>query len=163
MNIRARMFFLTVVSALTYSACASAAIFEMQHLTPDATTPASKINPLGSSKSVLHQAASISYRGDLLFPSVKFALARPEDLLWAAIGEANLFGTQFSPPDADPTLYLVGTEHLLVQNTGHGSASRAPTDSTAPETWAVILIGAGLIWSQLRRKTRHSAIRFTAP
>jgi len=110
-----------------------------------------------------YRAMSIDRVSNLKFLSGKLGPAKPEDLLWVAIGDANLVALQTLPPGADTSLNLVDAEPLLVQKPRHGNAVHAPAEGTAPEFWAVILIGAGLIWSQLRRKTRHSAIRFTAP
>jgi len=163
MTKRAGMFFFAVVSALTYCACASAAIFEVQHLAPGTITPAPKIHLLDSRKKAPYRTASIDHGSELPFLSGKFTLARPEDFLWTAIGEANLFGLQFSPPDTDTALYLVGTEHLVNQKARHPGTVSAPAEGTKPEIWALMLIGAGLIWSQLRRKSRPSPIRFTIP
>jgi hypothetical protein len=159
---QAETFFSAAMAVLMYSCSASAAIFEMQHTSLGASTPAS-LHPLGSGMKDPYQTVSIDQAGKLLFPSLKAGIARSEDLLWVAIGEAGLFRLQASPPNGDAALYLFKAERVLVQNTGHGAARHAPKESTAPEIWAVILIGAGLIWSQLRRKTRHSAIWFTAP
>jgi hypothetical protein len=158
-----KTFLLPIMTVMIYSSYGSAAIFEVQHLVTSTTAPATRLHAIGSQAGRLSQAASIDRGSDWQFPSGKLGLAKPEDLLWVEIGDTSLSGLQHSLSNADTALYSIETKHFLAQTMGHGSAVRAPTEGTAPEIWAVILIGAGLILSQLRRKSLHGAIRFTAP
>jgi hypothetical protein len=158
---QAEIFLLAVMTVLICSSSAPAAIFEMQHALPGADTATTRFRLPGGMEG-LYKTASIDRAGEVQFPSLKTGIARSEDLLWVAIGDAGLLGLRASPLDADTAWYLFDADRLFVQNAGLDNAGSAPKESTARETWAVILVGAGLIWFQLRRKTRHSAIRFTA-
>ena len=159
---QAESFLLAVMTMLICSSSAPAAIFEMQHALPGAETPTTRLRLPGGGMEGIYKTASIDRAGELRFPSLKTGIARSEDLLWVAIGDAGLLGLRASPLGGDTGWNLFETERLVVPNAGPGNAGSTPKESTAREIWAVILVGAGLIWFQLRRKTRHSAIRFTA-
>jgi hypothetical protein len=158
---QAEILFVAAMTMLICSSSAPAAIFEMQHALPGADTAAMRLRLPGGGMEGLYKTASIDHAGEVQFPSLKTGIARSEDLLWVAIGDAGLLGLRASPLE-DTAWYLFDADRLFVQNAGHGNVGSAPKESTAREIWAVILVGAGLIWFQLRRKTRHGAIRFTA-
>ena len=160
---QAKLFFLALVTASIYSSGATAAIFEMQHALAVTSASAASIHPFSRRVEGLYHAGPVDHGGDLQFRTVKTGVTRPVELLWEASGDTSFPGPQPLPWNADTPLYPVEAEHLLTQKTGYGNSVRSQSEGTAPETWAVILIGAGLVWSQLRRKSRHSAIRFTAP
>ena len=159
---QAGILFMATMAMLICSTSAPAAIFEVQHALPGADTATTRLRLLGGGMEGLYKTASIDRAGEVQFPSLKTGIARSEDLLWVAIGDAGLLGLRASPLDADTAWYLFDADRQFVQNAGLDNAGSAPKESTAREFWAVILVGAGLIWFQLRRKTRHSAIRFTA-
>ncbi len=152
---------MAAMAMLICSTSAPAAIFEVQHALPGADTATTRLRLPGGGMEGLYKTASIDRAGEVQFPSLKTGIARSEDLLWVAIGDAGLLGLRASPLDADTAWYLFDADRLFVQNAGLDNAGGTPKESTAREFWAVILVGAGLIWFQLRRKTRHSAIRFT--
>jgi hypothetical protein len=161
---RTKSFILGVTAVLICSTSASAAIFEMQNLRSAATrSGGTGIHAPENRAQGLYQRASTDRMGDLQLPSLNMGMMRPEDLLWIAMGDASLAANPASHLNFDAALHSAEADHLLAQKIGHASTVHAPTEGTAPEIWAVILIGAGLIWSQLRRKTRNDPIRFTVP
>lgn len=159
----ARTYILIAFALLAYSSSASATIFEMNHGFSAAVTASANPYRLDGHKKGLYQATSVDRESVLSFASGKLGLVNPEDLLWVAIGDTGFSSFQTTQSIADSSLYLAEADHFLTEKTGRNGADHAPAESSTPEIWATILIGAGLIWSQLRRKTRHGAIRFMAP
>ncbi len=155
---QAEISLLVLTVALMCLSSSSAATIEMAHSLPGARLADTNLQPPGRDLDGLYRAVSINHRGDVRFSSGILELAKPEELVWLAIGEPNRLGLPLPRATSETTLHSVEAKHLLVHKTGHGSA---PTENTAPEIWAVILIGVGLIWARLRRKTRRGAILFT--
>lgn len=151
-----KTFPLVAIAALAYSSWASAAIFEIN---PPIGASKAEIRP-GSGGEGPYQMLRIGNADTHAFPSLKIRTAISEELLWMEIGDTDLIGLRVASSNGDSTPYSsppMGTSRNAAQA---GSVS-SREDTTAPEIWMVILIGAGLIWSHLRRKARHHSIRFS--
>ncbi len=157
----AKYFQLMAMAVLMISSIASAAIFETHQPLPEANSPATPPYPPGDRTPSLYRFGSLDHGGDLQFPRSKVGFTRQEDLLWVAIGNATLFNLQPLASNADAALHLVEADRFRARKTDHDNAIHAPSDGAAPKAWAVILIAAGLVWSQLRRRNRRGAIHFT--
>ena len=158
---RAKVIVLGFLALLAYASSVSAALFEIPSLLLGTSKPATRQH-LQDRVEGLYKPASLDRVGTLQFSSTGMGLAKSEDLLWMTLGDAGVTAGQFLSSNADTTLYLANADRLFIQKTGPDGAVRAPVEGGVPEIWAVMLIGAGLIWSQLRRKNRHSAIRFNS-
>lgn len=154
---------LAAAAILLCPAVASAALFEMHHALPGASVADTRL-PLRGGMESPYPAALIDHAGILQFPSLKYELALSEDLLSIAPGDASPFGLRAAPREADMIYSLIEAQSPVRRNARHANPGRTPpTEGSAAEIWAAMLIGAGLILFQLRRNTRRSAIRFTNP
>jgi hypothetical protein len=160
MSKRVATFFLMATTVLMYSFFACAAIFEMPQPLPAGGKPQFRLLPDGTIERP-YQTMLVDHTGERRFPSSKTRIATAEDVLWVAIGDAGLLGITTPFPEEDVSLNSFEARTPFARNTQAGSVD-VPEQRTAPETWVVILVGAGLIWFHMRRKARHHAIRFTA-
>lgn len=152
----AEPYLLIAIAVLASPSSASATIFEMTRSFSSATAVSPSFYRPDSQMKGLYQTASTSRGTGLPAPSGKLGMVSPEDLLWVAIGDTGYSGFQTLSSSADSALHLAEAGHI-------GAAGAPAAQGASSEIWALFLIGAGLIWSQLRRKSRHGAIRFTAP
>jgi hypothetical protein len=157
----AKYFLLAAMAVLMTSSIASAAIFETHQPLPKANSPAIAPYPHGGRTQSLYQLGSLDHAGDLQFSLAKAEFTRQEDLFWVAVGNATLFSLQPLASNAAVALHPVESDHFRTPKENIDSAVRPTSEGAAPKAWAVILIGAGLVWTQLRRRNRRGAIHFT--
>jgi hypothetical protein len=148
-------FFLMVVTALGYSACTCAAIFDLDQ-------PAPRLIKAGAGHSSGgHSSTGIAYADASQFPSLHSQIASSQDLLWVILGDATRPILYVPTLNGDKPMQLSNAGAPLSQNGKSAAPTGAPEERAAPGIWVIFLIGAGLIWSHMRRKGRHQSIRFT--
>jgi hypothetical protein len=157
---QAGLFFSIAATALACVSPASSAAFNVAQSATG--TAATAIVRHGDSRESLYRSVSIDRDGQFRFPEFELEFARSEYPLKWALGRAEFAGPPAASLPADTALHLLGANRPLLQNPERGQRKLASKEGTAPETWAVVLIGAGLAWLQLRRKSRQTAIRFSA-
>jgi hypothetical protein len=143
------------VTALGYSACTCAAIFDLDQ------SPSRLIKADAGHSSGSHSPTGIAYAEASRFPLLHSQIASSQDLLWIILGDATrpiLYGPTLN---GDKPMQLLRAGAPLSQNGKSAAPTGAPEERAAPEIWVMFLIGAGLIWSHMRRKGRHQSIRFT--
>jgi hypothetical protein len=148
------------VTTLAYSTCACAAIFDLnQPVSGAIKADAGRLS--GIPGAAPYRTAGITHAHALQFPSLHPRIASSQDLLWMVIGDATR-PTLFVPTlNGDKPMTSAQADVLRLQNATSSAPAGAPVERTAPGIWALFLIGAGLVWSHLRRKGRHQSIRFT--
>jgi hypothetical protein len=153
-------FFLMVVSALGYSACACAAIFDLDQ--PPSVVIKGDTGRLSGS----HSPAGIAYTEASQFPSLHPRITNSQDLLWILLGDATR-PTLYGPTlNGDKPLQLSNAGVPLLQNGKSAVPTGAPEERAAPGIWVMLLIGAGLIWSHMlspSRSSGHGARRAVRP
>jgi len=156
---------LVATALLACSSFSAAAIFEIGRPPLDASSGEIRLLSGGATEGPYQRVRIRQFAGNQAFFSLHALAVSPEDLLWIAIGDTGLPGFNASTFNVHTPSYLfeLDTGIPTIRRTGREAASSVRVDRTAPKVWVMLMIGAGLIWFQLRRKVRHHAIRFFPP